>query len=40
MDVSAVVDEESESVRSGLLFIFNVGLEGLVDEARLVVTAL
>ena len=40
VDVSDVVDEESESVRSGLLFILNVGLEGLVYEAGLVVAAL
>ena len=40
MDVSDIVDEESESVRSGLLFILNVGLEGLVYVAGLVVAAL
>lgn len=40
MDVADVVDEESESIRSGLLFIFHMGLEGLVNEAGLIVTAL
>jgi hypothetical protein len=39
MNISKIVDEKSESLRFGLIFIGSVVHNGLIDEACLVVTA-